>query len=66
MVELLLDMDTLLASDEHFLLGPWIAAAQSWATNAQEKQLLWFNALNQITLWGPDGEVGSVQCALRA
>jgi hypothetical protein len=43
--------------DSHFLLGRWIAAAKSWATDIPEAFLMEFNARNQITLWGPRGEV---------
>lgn len=57
LLELLNDMETLLASDSHFLLGKWIAAAKSWATDISESFNLEFNARNQITLWGPRGEV---------
>ncbi|XP_025111113.1 alpha-N-acetylglucosaminidase-like isoform X2 [Pomacea canaliculata] len=55
--ELLLDIDTLLASDKRFLLGTWLAQANAWGTDANEQALLRYNALNQITLWGPDGEI---------
>nr|KAG5689260.1 hypothetical protein BaRGS_006380 [Batillaria attramentaria] len=57
MVELLLDMDKLLASDRHFLLGNWLQDAVAWATDMAERWLLIYNARNQITLWGPDGEI---------
>ncbi|XP_025109026.1 alpha-N-acetylglucosaminidase-like isoform X2 [Pomacea canaliculata] len=57
MVELLMDMDTLLASDKHFLLGRWLADAASWGTDMAEKFLMLYNARNQITLWGPSGEI---------
>jgi alpha-N-acetylglucosaminidase len=57
LLDLLNDMETVLASDSHFLLGRWIAAAKSWATDIPEAFLMEFNARNQITLWGPRGEV---------
>lgn len=63
MVELLMDMDTLLASDKHFLLGRWLADAASWGTDMAEKFLMLYNARNQITLWGPSGEVCSAMIA---
>ncbi|CAC5398843.1 unnamed protein product [Mytilus coruscus] len=62
LLELLNDMETLLASDSHFLLGKWIAAAKSWATDISESFNLEFNARNQITLWGPRGEILDYAC----
>ena len=50
-------METLLASDSHFLLGNWIKAATDNAMDMQDSWFLQFNARNQITLWGPRGEV---------
>lgn len=54
---LLSDMDTVLGSDSHFLLGRWIKAATDNAMDMQDNWFLQFNARNQITLWGPRGEV---------
>ncbi|XP_063404463.1 alpha-N-acetylglucosaminidase-like isoform X4 [Mytilus trossulus] len=62
LLELLNDMETLLASDSHFLLGKWIAAAKSWATDISESFNLEFNARNQVTLWGPRGEILDYAC----
>ena len=61
MVELLSDMETLLASDRHFLLGTWLSDALSYASDMKESFLMQNNARNQITIWGPDGEVCSFQ-----
>ena len=58
MSSLLADMDKLLSANNRFLLGHWLADAKSWATDNAESKLLEYNARNQITLWGPDGEVG--------
>ena len=52
-LELLDDMDALLATRQEFLLGRWIADAKRWGGNDAEKELLEWNARNQITLWGP-------------
>ncbi|XP_012945530.1 alpha-N-acetylglucosaminidase [Aplysia californica] len=54
---LLADMDHVLSANDRFLVGGWIADAKSWATDADETKLLEYNARNQITLWGPDGEI---------
>ena len=39
------------------MLGPWLEAAKALATNEEEARLYEFNARNQITLWGPDGQI---------
>jgi hypothetical protein len=51
------DYDRLLSTDSNFMVGPWIAWARSWGSDEAEKQWLEFNARNQITLWGPNGEI---------
>ncbi|XP_048758638.1 alpha-N-acetylglucosaminidase-like isoform X2 [Ostrea edulis] len=59
---LLRDMDTLLGSDSHFLLGHWIKSATDNAIDMQDNWFLQFNARNQITLWGPRGEIRDYAC----
>ncbi|HMG08382.1 MAG TPA: alpha-N-acetylglucosaminidase C-terminal domain-containing protein, partial [Mucilaginibacter sp.] len=54
-LQLISDMDRLLASRKDFLLGPWIADARSWGTTAGEKALYERNARDLITLWGDAG-----------
>lgn len=51
-IELIDDMDRLLATRKDFLLGPWVADARKWGTNEQEKALYEMNAKDLITLWG--------------
>jgi len=51
-IELIEDMDTLLATRKDFLLGPWVSAARSWGKTAKEKALYEMNAKNLVTLWG--------------
>lgn len=51
-LDLLRDMDELLATRNEFLLGRWTEDARKWGTNEQEKALYEFNARNQITFWG--------------
>ncbi|XP_017556221.1 alpha-N-acetylglucosaminidase [Pygocentrus nattereri] len=55
--DLLPELDRLLSSDAHFLLGAWIEQARSLGLDEQEAQLYDLNARNQITLWGPDGNI---------
>jgi len=56
-LELLDDMDALLATRAEFLLGKWIADARRWGNTEEEKALLEWNARTQITLWGPKDSV---------
>ena len=52
------DLDHALAADLNFLLGHWIADAASWGGDDPAwTSLLVFNARNQVTLWGPRGEI---------
>ena len=51
-LELIDDMDRLLATRKDFLLGPWIADARRWGATPAEKALYERNARDLITLWG--------------
>ena len=53
------DYDSLLSSNKHFMVGRWIQWARESVPNAsiQLQNHLEFNARNQITLWGPHGEI---------
>lgn len=51
-LNLIADMDNLLATRKDFLLGPWIEDARKWGTTAEEKALYEQNARDLITLWG--------------
>ncbi|XP_035260693.1 alpha-N-acetylglucosaminidase [Anguilla anguilla] len=55
--DLLPELDQLLSSESHFLLGVWLERAHSLALSEQEMQQYDFNARNQITLWGPEGNI---------
>jgi len=57
MIGIINDMETLLNSNENFLLGNWLEAAKAYGTTEDEKKLYEFNARNQITLWGPTGQI---------
>ncbi len=54
-LQLIRDLDELLATRKEFLLGRWLADAQRWATDDNERRLYQWNARYQITLWGPHG-----------
>jgi alpha-N-acetylglucosaminidase len=51
-IELIGDVDKLLATRKDFLLGPWIASARKCGSTEKENALYEFNAKDLITLWG--------------
>jgi alpha-N-acetylglucosaminidase len=51
-IELIGDMDQLLATRKDFMMGPWVAAARKWGKNEKEKALYEMNAKDLVTLWG--------------
>lgn len=51
------DLDDILQTNKHFLLGKWINSAKAIASNNLEELLYEYNARNQITTWGPNGEI---------
>lgn len=55
--ELLTDLDRLLRSDDHFLLGRWLESAKALGETSLERQKYEYNARNQITIWGPQGQI---------
>ena len=62
LVGLVSDLDELLYTDENFLLSTWIQDARQWAgegceANATYAAYLEYTARNQLTLWGPNGEI---------
>jgi alpha-N-acetylglucosaminidase len=56
-LDLLSDLDSLLATHKAFLLGTFLEAAKALASDDTERKQLEFNARNQITLWGPKGQI---------
>ncbi|KAH7052800.1 tim-barrel domain-containing protein [Linnemannia elongata] len=68
-LNVILDTDRLLSTHTHFMVGPWIRdaresakviadspTASSPATMNQYRNYLEYNARNQITWWGPNGQ----------
>ena len=51
-LQLISDMDQLLATRKDFMLGPWLSSARSNGTTPAEKALYEQNARDLITLWG--------------
>ncbi|KZT66721.1 glycoside hydrolase family 89 protein [Daedalea quercina L-15889] len=58
LLSIISDVDALLWTNEYFLLPTWISSARGLAGgNSTYADYLEYNARNQITLWGPDGEI---------
>lgn len=53
-IQLIGDMDDLLATRKDFLLGGWIESARKCGETQQEKALYEMNAKDLITLWGDE------------
>lgn len=51
-LQLISDMDQLLATRKDFMLGPWLSTARSNGATPAEKALYEMNARDLITLWG--------------
>lgn len=56
LLNLLTDLDTVLSKDKAFRLEDRIVTARSWGSDAH-KDFYEYNLRNQVTLWGPDGEI---------
>ena len=56
LVGLLETLDLVLSTNENFLLSKWIDAARS-SDGASEAGFFEYNARDQITLWGPTGQI---------
>lgn len=50
-------LDSVLSTNSAFSLSTWLNAARSMTTNETLADFYEYNARNQITLWGPDGEI---------
>lgn len=62
MLSILWKLDSVLSTNENFALSTWLADAQMWAfsntSNSSSISSFYnYNARNQITLWGPKGEI---------
>ncbi|KAB1224856.1 Alpha-N-acetylglucosaminidase [Morella rubra] len=53
-IELVKDIDILLASDDNFLLGTWLKSANKLAKNHLELRQYEWNARTQVTMWFDD------------
>ena len=59
-LEMMLDQDRLLATQQAFLLGKWIADARAWGATPSDKNQLEKNARTLLTLWGPEAPAASL------
>ncbi|XP_020532861.1 alpha-N-acetylglucosaminidase isoform X2 [Jatropha curcas] len=50
-IQLIKDIDLLLASDDNFLLGTWLKSAKELAVNPSEMRQYEWNARTQVTMW---------------
>ncbi|XP_070043003.1 alpha-N-acetylglucosaminidase [Nicotiana tomentosiformis] len=50
-LQLIKDIDKLLAADDNFLLGTWLESAKNLAMNSDEKKQYEWNARTQVTMW---------------
>uniref|UniRef100_A0A7N2LDD6 Alpha-N-acetylglucosaminidase n=1 Tax=Quercus lobata TaxID=97700 RepID=A0A7N2LDD6_QUELO len=50
-IQLIKDIDILLAYDDNFLLGTWLKSANKLAKNPHELKLYEWNARTQVTMW---------------
>lgn len=56
-LDIIVDLDTLLSSDNNFLLGPWLESAKHQADNPRQRRQYEWNARTQLTMWFDDTEV---------
>jgi alpha-N-acetylglucosaminidase len=52
LVDVLTDIELVLASDHRFLLGNWIEDALQFAQSEEEEHFYNFNAKLQVSIWG--------------
>lgn len=52
-VELLTDVDAILATDKNFLLSTWIKDARAYADTTDRADFMEYQARNQLIQWGP-------------
>jgi alpha-N-acetylglucosaminidase len=58
LIDLLADIEMVLASDRRFLLGNWVRDALQFAKSEEEIHFYNFNAKLQISIWGTNYTLG--------
>ncbi|XP_050355480.1 alpha-N-acetylglucosaminidase [Nymphalis io] len=56
------DMEGILATNTDFTITNWLQSAKQIASTNEDTYLYDLNARNQITLWGPKGEITDYAC----
>eukprot|EP00483_Globobulimina_turgida_P012449 UN12472 len=66
LIDVMKDLDSILLTNMHWMLADWIGMARGQTTdtsnNNDTKNWYEFNARNQITLWGPTGQINNYAC----
>ena len=62
MLKLILDTDKYLATNVNFLLGVWVSDAAATVFSPLDKANAVYNALNQVTTWGPAANNNDYAC----
>lgn len=58
LIDLLATLDLVLSANKHFRLSTWIAAARASAgSDGNLANFMEYEARNQVTLWGPSGQI---------
>ncbi|CAH0718991.1 unnamed protein product, partial [Brenthis ino] len=61
-LDVMSDMENILATNSDFTITKWLNDAKQRASTNEERYLYELNARNQITLWGPNGEISDYAC----
>ncbi|CAK1542523.1 unnamed protein product [Leptosia nina] len=61
-LDIMSDMEKILATNSDFTMYDWINNAKNFAYNTESPYSYDLNARNQITLWGPNGEITDYAC----
>ncbi|XP_032522770.2 alpha-N-acetylglucosaminidase [Danaus plexippus] len=61
-IDAMTDMQNILATSSDFKITSWLSSARAVSNLPLESSLYDFNARNQITLWGPNGEISDYAC----
>ncbi|XP_047998662.1 alpha-N-acetylglucosaminidase [Leguminivora glycinivorella] len=56
------DMERILSGNSDFTLNNWLSKARGFAEGPEQTLQYDLNARNQITLWGPNGEITDYAC----
>ncbi|PSM39069.1 hypothetical protein C6Y14_34205 [Streptomyces dioscori] len=66
LLDLIDAQDVVLATNEHFLLGRWLADAQAWGADEEESRYLSMEAKRLLTSWGYEDSAVLAEYATRS